>query len=227
MHDQAFSTGQNKLILQESCTDPSGALVVYCPVPLPAIKAVMSGEDPSILSLSPSGFVISGAMSGGALVTVLLQMSENSATPGSMSLESANLLNTCVGITIDKLKAALSWATSSSCRLHFQRCYCMDLWCHVKGDIFLWSWLRTLEFLSSALLKQTYCLMLFHLLDFTYFIFIRLHIFSVPVSSFKFYYLYLCIICLVFFSLGIEKALCCCIDLKSRIGLKYCPCVHE
>lgn len=47
------------LILQESCVDSSGSLVVYCPVDLPAINIAMSGEDPSYIPLLPSGFTIS------------------------------------------------------------------------------------------------------------------------------------------------------------------------
>lgn len=46
------------LILQESCTDASGSLVVYCPVDLPAINIAMNGEDPSYIPLLPSGFII-------------------------------------------------------------------------------------------------------------------------------------------------------------------------
>lgn len=56
---QAFNTSQNNmLILQESCVDSSGSLVVYCPVDLPAINIAMSGEDPSYIPLLPSGFTI-------------------------------------------------------------------------------------------------------------------------------------------------------------------------
>lgn len=57
---QGFNTSQsnNMLILQESCIDSSGSLVVYCPVELPAINIAMSGEDPSYIPLLPSGFTI-------------------------------------------------------------------------------------------------------------------------------------------------------------------------
>jgi len=34
-------------ILQESCVDSFGSLVVYCPVDLPLINIAMSGEDTS------------------------------------------------------------------------------------------------------------------------------------------------------------------------------------
>ncbi|KAL6524582.1 Homeobox-leucine zipper protein hdg11 [Orobanche hederae] len=57
---RAFNTSQNNmLILQESCIDSSGSLVVYSPVDLPAINIAMSGEDPSYIPLLASGFAIS------------------------------------------------------------------------------------------------------------------------------------------------------------------------
>ncbi|GJS81151.1 homeobox-leucine zipper protein HDG11 [Tanacetum coccineum] len=56
---RAYTPSQNNmLILQESCTDASGSLVVYCPVDLPAINIAMNGEDPSYIPLLPSGFII-------------------------------------------------------------------------------------------------------------------------------------------------------------------------
>ncbi|KAL2243851.1 UNVERIFIED_CONTAM: Homeobox-leucine zipper protein HDG11 [Sesamum indicum] len=56
---RALNTSQNNmLILQESCIDSSGSLVVYCPIDLPAINIAMSGEDPSYIPLLPSGFTI-------------------------------------------------------------------------------------------------------------------------------------------------------------------------
>ncbi|KZV34775.1 hypothetical protein F511_00677 [Dorcoceras hygrometricum] len=57
---RAFSSGQNNmLILQESCIDASGSLIVYCPVDIPAIEIAMAGDDPSYIPLLPSGFTIS------------------------------------------------------------------------------------------------------------------------------------------------------------------------
>uniref|UniRef100_A0A2P2KPD2 HD-Zip IV C-terminal domain-containing protein n=1 Tax=Rhizophora mucronata TaxID=61149 RepID=A0A2P2KPD2_RHIMU len=47
-----------ELILQESCTDQSGSLVVYTPMDINSIQLAMSGEDPSCIPLLPLGFVI-------------------------------------------------------------------------------------------------------------------------------------------------------------------------
>ncbi|KAJ4973997.1 hypothetical protein NE237_007171 [Protea cynaroides] len=92
---RAFNSSQNNmLILQESCTDPSGSLVVYSPVDLPAINVAMSGEDTMYIPLLPSGFTITpdgrpdqgggagpstssnmqGSRSGGSLITVAFQI---------------------------------------------------------------------------------------------------------------------------------------------------------
>ncbi|KAH7514954.1 hypothetical protein FEM48_Zijuj11G0145100 [Ziziphus jujuba var. spinosa] len=47
-----------ELMLQESCTDQSGSLVVYTTIDVDAIQLAMSGEDPSCIPLLPLGFVI-------------------------------------------------------------------------------------------------------------------------------------------------------------------------
>ncbi|KAI4303347.1 hypothetical protein MLD38_038992 [Melastoma candidum] len=46
------------LILQETCVDPSGSLVVYAPVDIPAMHLVMNGGDSAYVALLPSGFAI-------------------------------------------------------------------------------------------------------------------------------------------------------------------------
>lgn len=131
---QALNTGQNNmLILQESCIDSSGSLVVYCPVELPSINVAMSGEDPSYIPLLPSGFTISpdgrpdhhqmgggdGAStsssvdksSPGSLITVVFQIIVSSSP--TMNPETVNTVNNLIGDTIQQIKAALnSWWSS-------------------------------------------------------------------------------------------------------------------
>lgn len=122
------------LILQESCIDSSGALVVYCPVDLPAINIAMSGEDPSYIPLLPSGFTISpdgrhdqqaddgastsssthGSMgrSGGSLITVAFQILVSSLPSAKLNLESVNTVNNLIGTTVQQIKAALNCPTT-------------------------------------------------------------------------------------------------------------------
>ncbi|KAJ9708374.1 hypothetical protein PVL29_000427 [Vitis rotundifolia] len=46
------------LILQETWADASGSLIVYAPLDVASMHAVMTDEDSSFVALSPSGFAI-------------------------------------------------------------------------------------------------------------------------------------------------------------------------
>lgn len=121
------------LVLQESCIDSSGSLVVYSPVDLPAINIAMSGEDTSYIPLLPSGFTISpdgrtstlqqtvheGASSSssttttGSLLTIVIQImvSHMASTTTKMSQESVNTVNNLIGNTVQQIKVALNSST--------------------------------------------------------------------------------------------------------------------
>ncbi|PIN04592.1 hypothetical protein CDL12_22872 [Handroanthus impetiginosus] len=129
---RAFNASQNNmLILQESCIDSSGSLVVYCPIELPAINLAMSGEDPSYIPLLPSGFTISpdgklehrgvptdGAStssnvnSSGSLITVVFQILVSNLPTARMSPESVTTVNNLIGNTVHHIKAALNCTSS-------------------------------------------------------------------------------------------------------------------
>ncbi|CAK7327919.1 unnamed protein product [Dovyalis caffra] len=130
---RAYNTSQNNmLILQESCVDSSGSLVVYCPVDLPAINIAMSGEDPSYIPLLPSGFTISPdghpdqgdgastssntqasmARSSGSLITVAFQILVSSLPSAKLNLESVNTVNNLISTTVQQIKAALNCPSS-------------------------------------------------------------------------------------------------------------------
>lgn len=122
------------LILQESCIDNSGSLVVYCPVDLPAINIAMSGEDPSYIPLLPSGFTISpdghldqggdgastssnvhghmGSRSSGSLITVAFQILVSSLPSAKLNMESVTTVNNLIGTTVQQIKAALNCPSS-------------------------------------------------------------------------------------------------------------------
>lgn len=119
------SSQNNMLILQESCTDASGSMVVYAPVDLPSINIVMSGEDPSYIPLLPSGFTISpdGQPGGGAgpssssnpmggsngsLITVAFQILVSSLPSARLNLESVTTVNNLISTTVQQIKAALN-----------------------------------------------------------------------------------------------------------------------
>ncbi|KAJ8646867.1 hypothetical protein MRB53_008615 [Persea americana] len=123
------SSQNNMLILQESCTDLSGSLVVYAPVDLPAINIAMSGEDPSCIPLLPSGFTISPdgrldnsgagassssnlqggvARSAGSLITVAFQILVSSLPSAKLNHESVATINNLISATVQQIKAALN-----------------------------------------------------------------------------------------------------------------------
>eukprot|EP01018_Ginkgo_biloba_P005890 Gb_05082 [translate_table: standard] len=133
----ACNTSQNvELILQESCTDASGSLVVYAPVDVPAINIAMSGENPSCIALLPSGFAIlpdgpsgnrglvstsllheaAGSSSstgldsprtGGSLLTVAFQVLVSTLPTAKLNLESVTTINNLICNTVQQIKAAL------------------------------------------------------------------------------------------------------------------------
>ncbi|KAM0945409.1 putative transcription factor & lipid binding HD-SAD family [Dioscorea sansibarensis] len=112
------------LILQETCTDASGSLVVYAPVDIPAMHVVMNGGDSAYVALLPSGFAIvpdgqgnvsnaaaaSGSpriVDGGSLLTVAFQILVNSLPTAKLTVESVETVNNLISCTVQKIKAAL------------------------------------------------------------------------------------------------------------------------
>lgn len=115
------------LILQETCIDAAGSLVVYAPVDIPAMHVVMNGGDSAYVALLPSGFAIvpdgpgsrgpiNGSISsngggpdrvGGSLLTVAFQILVNSLPTGKLTVESVETVNNLISCTVQKIKAAL------------------------------------------------------------------------------------------------------------------------
>ncbi|GAB2244988.1 hypothetical protein Droror1_Dr00000481 [Drosera rotundifolia] len=113
------------LILQETCTDVSGSLVVYAPVDIPAMHVVMNGGDSAYVALLPSGFAIApdgmgsrgsnngggvgpvGQRSGGSLLSVAFQILVNTLPSAKLTVESVETVNNLISCTVQKIKAAL------------------------------------------------------------------------------------------------------------------------
>ncbi|KAL8554334.1 hypothetical protein ACS0TY_002499 [Phlomoides rotata] len=110
------------LILQETCTDASGSLVVYAPVDIPAMHVVMNGGDSAYVALLPSGFAIvpdgpsgdapesnggPGHRVSGSLLTVAFQILVNSLPTAKLTVESVETVNNLISCTVQKIKAAL------------------------------------------------------------------------------------------------------------------------
>uniref|UniRef100_A0ACD5YRP8 Uncharacterized protein n=1 Tax=Avena sativa TaxID=4498 RepID=A0ACD5YRP8_AVESA len=112
----AVSANQSSmLILQETCTDASGSIVVYAPVDIPAMQLVMNGGDSTYVALLPSGFAIlpdgpsvgTEQKTGGSLLTVAFQILVNSQPTAKLTVESVETVNNLISCTIRKIKTAL------------------------------------------------------------------------------------------------------------------------
>ncbi|CAL9167557.1 unnamed protein product [Musa hybrid cultivar] len=113
----ASADHNSMLILQETCTDASGSVVVYAPVDLPAMHLVMSGGDYTYVTLLPSGFAIfpdgrgSGAgvthKAGGSLLTVGFQILVNNQPTAKLTVESVETVSNLISCTVEKIKAAI------------------------------------------------------------------------------------------------------------------------
>ncbi|KAJ8556283.1 hypothetical protein K7X08_023041 [Anisodus acutangulus] len=116
------SSQNNMLILQESCTDPTGSYVIYAPVDISAMNVVLSGGDPDYVALLPSGFAIlpdgsstttHGVVNpgtnnaGGSLLTVAFQILVDSVPTAKLSLGSVATVNSLITCTVERIKAAI------------------------------------------------------------------------------------------------------------------------
>lgn len=129
LRPNATSGNQNNmLILQETCTDPSGSLVVYAPVDVQSMHVVMGGGDSAYVSLLPSGFAIlpdghnttpaiappdqsspsiGSNSTTGSLVTVAFQILVNNLPTAKLTVESVDTVSNLLSCTIQKIKSAL------------------------------------------------------------------------------------------------------------------------
>ncbi|XP_061339720.1 homeobox-leucine zipper protein HDG11-like [Gastrolobium bilobum] len=114
----------NVFLLQECFIDPLGAYVIYAPVKVPDINLAVNGGDSSMVSILPSGIVISedapsiinaraSSSSGnsgkgsprGSLVTVAFQILM--PNPAVVNMESVAGVNAIITSTVQNIKDAL------------------------------------------------------------------------------------------------------------------------
>ena len=125
-------TEDNMLMLQESCIDKLGSMVVYAPIDIPSMNLAISGDDSSNIPILPSGFVISsdgrqrdhyraststetgfgtgtGIGTGGSLLTVAFQILVSSPSSSKeLNMESVATVNTLISSTVQRIKATLN-----------------------------------------------------------------------------------------------------------------------
>lgn len=121
MMQVASNSSQNvELMLQESCTDQSGSLVVYTTIDVDSIQLAMSGEDPSCIALLPQGFMIVPMGSSSSNTTDHTPSEAATVTGGPQSSSSSNNSGGCLLImgmqvlasTIPSAKLNLSSVTA-------------------------------------------------------------------------------------------------------------------
>eukprot|EP00250_Pteridium_aquilinum_P000754 c10913_g1_i1 orf=1364-3688(-) len=126
------SNPSNSLILQDCCSDKACSLVVYALVDVEAMKAVLNGGDPDVVTLLPSGFAIlsdwhsssscvdhhchqktasmacNAESSSASLLTMAFQILVDHELSAKLSLESVATINNLISSTILRIKKALS-----------------------------------------------------------------------------------------------------------------------
>lgn len=134
MKQPFIPTENNILMLQESCIDSLGSMVIYAPIDIPALNVAISGEDSSTIPILPSGFIVSNdgranhnaaitgssastsssnnGSSGGSLLTVAFQILVSSPSSSKqLNMESVATVNTLISSTVQRIKVALNCST--------------------------------------------------------------------------------------------------------------------
>ncbi|KAL8520460.1 hypothetical protein ACS0TY_011111 [Phlomoides rotata] len=100
-----------ELVLQETCSDDSGSMVVYTTIDVEAIQMAMNGQDPSSIPLLPVGFVIvpssNADAESGCLVTVCLQVVVSTIPTAKLSLSSVTAINHHLCNTVHQINQLL------------------------------------------------------------------------------------------------------------------------
>jgi len=108
-------------MLQETCTDATGSYVVYAPIDLISMNAVLRGGNPDCVALLPSGFAVlpdgpepmnnGGPIrevgSGGCLLTVAFQILVDSVPTAKISATSVTTVSSLIKCIVERIQAAL------------------------------------------------------------------------------------------------------------------------
>lgn len=109
------------VVIQESCIDPLGTLIVYAPIDLHSITSVINGMDTATISLLPSGIIISEnscpiqqkslPQKPGSLVTLVFQVQSSYETATNQTdLDLVAAVSTLLNSTVKKIKVAFGVA---------------------------------------------------------------------------------------------------------------------
>ncbi|KAK6155754.1 hypothetical protein DH2020_010002 [Rehmannia glutinosa] len=100
------------LILQETCTDASGSLIVHAAVETSALTVAMNGGDSSAVAILPSGFAIvpdcfPDSSTPGSLLTVGFQILVNNLPAAQLTMESVDTVKSLIARTLQGIKDGL------------------------------------------------------------------------------------------------------------------------
>ncbi|KAI4355626.1 hypothetical protein L6164_004379 [Bauhinia variegata] len=122
---QTIKSKENSMwILQDSCTNAYESMVVYAPVDISGMQAVMTGCDSSNLAILPSGFSIlpdgletrplvitsrqeEKSTEGGSLFTMAIQTLTNTSPTAKLTMESVESVNTLISCTLRNIRTSL------------------------------------------------------------------------------------------------------------------------
>lgn len=119
---QPIAPEQNTMVvIQESCIDPLGTLIVYAPIDLHSITSVINGMGTATISLLPSGIIISEnsgpiqqkslLQKPGSLVTLVFQIQSSYETVTNQTdLDLVAVVSTLINSTVKKIKVAFGVA---------------------------------------------------------------------------------------------------------------------
>lgn len=97
------------VILQETCGDGTGSLVVHAAVPTAEMNVVMSGGDSSTVPILPSGFAIfpDGGGGSGSLLSIGFQILVSNLPAAQLTMESVDTVKSLIARTHHGIKAGL------------------------------------------------------------------------------------------------------------------------
>ena len=106
---QADANQSDVLILQETCGDALGAVVVHAAVPAAEMDVVMNGGDSRAVPVLPSGFAIFPDCNegGGSLLSIGFQILVSNLPEARLTVESVNTVKSLIGRTHRGIKGGL------------------------------------------------------------------------------------------------------------------------
>ncbi|KAJ0971807.1 hypothetical protein J5N97_019766 [Dioscorea zingiberensis] len=125
LHARKSEENSSLLILQDSCRNSYESMIVYSPVDIACMHAVMNGCDSSNIAILPCGFFIMSdsmetrplvitskpeekAIEEGSLLTMAFQMvTSSSPSTDQLTMDSLETINNLVSCTLDNIKTTM------------------------------------------------------------------------------------------------------------------------